>query len=817
MRMKIKNKTLLLAVCLSLVACGEEPSVSNKENESSNIEESSSLKESSTVKESSSPFESTIPNISTPEASTPEVSVPSTSTPDVSVPSTSTPEVSTPDVSVPGASTPEASTPDISVPSTSTPEVSSPSISDGPIVDGELNVTLHGYSFESAYFQWEQYSNATSYNVYCDNKLIDSQLIRKYPTYYRVDIVGLSAKEHIIDIVPVYNTTEILQAKETYKVTPMAHVREGFAFVNGTSNGAYNGDGTLKDNALVFYVDNNNKDSIKATITSSSKGATTECVGVQNILNVVKKGYETRPINFRFIGNITDLATMEGGDLLIDTNKTSYGITFEGIGTDTTFNGFGLRIKNAANIEVRNIGFMNCNSNEGDNVGLQQSNNHVWVHNCDFFYGDAGSDADQAKGDGALDTKTSAYVTHSFNHFFDTGKSNLQGMKNETTENYITYHHNYYDHSDSRHPRVRTCSVHTYNNYFTGIAKYGIGATMGSSIFVENNYFENTNNPMLSSLQGTDALGDGTFSGENGGLIKSYGNRYVGTTSTPITYQKNNTSFDCYEATSRNEIIPNTVKTLVGGTTYNNFDTSSIMYSYNVEIAIQAKETTMSYAGRVQGGDFKWTFTDADNSDYNVNQNLKKALSSYVGYIPTYLTSNPANPDNNEENQDSSGSNNESPLPDDSDSSTPSLPTSNLALTFASLNSESFTSNIVIDSVYSLLAAADKKMTIANETVTVNGVTYTKVLKLEGKGNTTYRSIKIKLEAGATIKVVAKNNSTSERKLGLLDAEGNEIQSFAAPTGGANTLTYTVSKAGTYYITSLNSGINVYGIIIEYN
>ena len=597
----------------------------------------------------------------------------------------------------------------------------------------------------------------------------------------------------------------------------MAHVREGFAFVNGTSNGAYNGDGTLKDNALVFYVDNNNKDSIKATITSSSKGATTECVGVQNILNVVKKGYETRPINFRFIGNITDLATMEGGDLLIDTNKTSYGITFEGIGTDTTFNGFGLRIKNAANIEVRNIGFMNCNSNEGDNVGLQQSNNHVWVHNCDFFYGDAGSDADQAKGDGALDTKTSAYVTHSFNHFFDTGKSNLQGMKNETTENYITYHHNYYDHSDSRHPRVRTCSVHTYNNYFTGIAKYGIGATMGSSIFVENNYFENTNNPMLSSLQGTDALGDGTFSGENGGLIKSYGNRYVGTTSTPITYQKNNTSFDCYEATSRNEIIPNTVKTLVGGTTYNNFDTSSIMYSYNVEIAIQAKETTMSYAGRVQGGDFKWTFTDADNSDYNVNQNLKKALSSYVGYIPTYLTSNPANPDNNEENQDSSGSNNESPLPDDSDSSTPSLPTSNLALTFASLNSESFTSNIVIDSVYSLLAAADKKMTIANETVTVNGVTYTKVLKLEGKGNTTYRSIKIKLEAGATIKVVAKNNSTSERKLGLLDAEGNEIQSFAAPTGGANTLTYTVSKAGTYYITSLNSGINVYGIIIEYN
>ena len=58
--------------------------------------------------------------------------------------------------------------------------------------------------------------------------------------------------------------------------------------------------------------------------------------------------------------------------------------------------------------------------------GLQQGNDHIWVHNCDFFYGHAGSDADQVKGDGALDTKTSTYVTHSYNHFWDNGKCNLQ-------------------------------------------------------------------------------------------------------------------------------------------------------------------------------------------------------------------------------------------------------------------------------------------------------------------------------------------------------------------------------------------------------
>ena len=49
----------------------------------------------------------------------------------------------------------------------------------------------------------------------------------------------------------------------------------------------------------------------------------------------------------------------------------------------------------------------------------------------------------------------------------------LCGMKSESGPNYITYHHNWFDHSDSRHARVRTMSVHMYNNYYDGNAKYG--------------------------------------------------------------------------------------------------------------------------------------------------------------------------------------------------------------------------------------------------------------------------------------------------------------------------------------------------------
>ena len=492
----------------------------------------------------------------------------------------------------------------------------------------KINLTLKGASFEVAYCEWEPYPAATSYNVYCDGKLIDKELIRNYNSYFRADIVGITAEEHLIKVAPIVGGNEIDGAYASFKVTPASHVREGFGFVNGTSSGAYNDDGTLKSDARVIYVTNDTKDTVTLKI-QTGKSTYQDMVGVQNILTGLKKGYETKPVCFRFIGNITDPAVLEKGDILVDGgNKFKAGITLEGIGNDATFNGFGLRIKSISNVEVRNIGFMNCDSDEGDSISLQQDNDHIWIHNCDIFYGQAGSDADQDKGDGALDVKKSSYVTLSYNHYFDTGKSNLQGMKDETEENYISYHHNWYDHSDSRHPRVRTCTVHVYNNYYTGIAKYAVGSTMGSSIFVENNYFENCKNVMLSSLQGTDALGDGTFSGENGGIIKAFGNIMIGCNDS-ITYSENNKSFDYYDASSKDEVVPSTVKTLVGGTTYNNFDTSSSMYKYTLLSAEDVKENVTLYAGRLQGGDFKWTFTDADKTSYEVNAALKAALLAY--------------------------------------------------------------------------------------------------------------------------------------------------------------------------------------------
>ena len=276
------------------------------------------------------------------------------------------------------------------------------------------------------------------------------------------------------------------ESNETGLLTVTAHDRTGFAFNGEKVPGAYKTDGTPKDNAVILYITQNTKNTISLDVNGANANP---CVGLQTILEGFKKGKDNRPLIVRLIGQITYPEYLDGGDIVIenDNNASSY-ITFEGVGDDAVADGWGIRVKNASNVEIRNIGLMNTDSDEGDDIGLQQNNDHIWVHHCDLFYGAPGGDADQAKGDGAMDCKRSTYVTFSYNHFWDTGKSNLLGLSEDTNEGlFITYHHNWYDHSDSRHPRVRFYSAHVYNNYYDGISKYGVVSNEGLSVFVEAN------------------------------------------------------------------------------------------------------------------------------------------------------------------------------------------------------------------------------------------------------------------------------------------------------------------------------------------
>ena len=486
---------------------------------------------------------------------------------------------------------------------------------------GVVQITEAKAWLESAYLKWVPFEGASSYNVYIDDKKIDTQLIRQYASYFRADVLGLKAGTYSIKVVPVNaEGKEMAGANTATNLVVKSHNREGFAHFNFEGIGAYNNDGTLKPDAKVLYITASTAKTVSTDVIVGSKNKKVNAKGFQAIINAYQKGYDTTPIAFRIIGKVSlaDLdgisSSSEGIQIKGKSGYSTMNMTFEGVGDDATVYGFGFLVRNSKSVEFRNFAIMRCLD---DAMSLDTQNSNIWIHHMDLFYGKKGSAAAQAKGDGTVDIKgNSKYVTVAFNHFWDNGKSSMCGMKSETGENWITYHHNWFDHSDSRHARVRTMTVHMYNNYYQHCDVYGIGATSGSNIFMESNYFEAVKRPIMSSLQGTDIKGSkGTFSGENGGMIKSYGNVFVDKPSgfSYITYADNPASFDAYEVAKPSDQLPASVKTLVGGTCYNNFDTNpDVMYSHTADNAVDVPSIIEGFygAGRLNHGDIHFDIPD---------------------------------------------------------------------------------------------------------------------------------------------------------------------------------------------------------------
>lgn len=502
---------------------------------------------------------------------------------------------------------------------------------------------------ESAYLKWAPFEGASSYNVYVDDKKIDAQLVRQYKSYYRADVLGLKEGTYSVKVVPVNaEGKEIAGANTASNLVVKSYNREGFAHFKYAGVGAYNNDGTLKAGAKVLYITAKTAKTVSTTVNTGKQETIT---GLQSIIDAYSKGKDKTPIAFRIIGkvNLSDLDHISSSAEGLQVKGAMMNMTFEGVGDDATVYGFGFLLREAESVEFRNFAIMRCLD---DAMSLDTKNSHVWIHNMDLFYGKKGSAADQAKGDGTVDIKgDSKYVTVAYNRFWDNGKASMCGMKSETGENWITYHHNWFDHSDSRMARVRTMSVHMYNNYYQHNDVYGIGATSGSSIFMESNYFDAVKRPIMSSLQGTGAKGDGTFSGEKGGLIKAYGNVFANKPAnfSYIPYAENNTSFDAYEVSNPSEQVPTSVKTLVGGTSYNNFDTNpSLMYAYAADKAEDVPSIVEGFygAGRLNHGDIDFVIPDetvVTNGHQQPLPALASLLDSYTsGVVKVFGESNAA-------------------------------------------------------------------------------------------------------------------------------------------------------------------------------
>ena len=516
-----------------------------------------------------------------------------------------------------------------------------------------LTLTEQSGWLESAYVEWQPVKNAEGYVAYVKEasasddayEKLDDTLIRQYADYWRADALGLKEGSYVMKVTAVLKDGKTV-SESTSSLEVEKYDRRGFAFSENskfqTGSGAYNDDGTLKKNAQVIYVTPETAKTCTAVVNGK------EVTGFQSILDAKQSAgtKDTSPLDFRIVGCVTadDVdhfsSSAEGIQLKGKSAYTEMNITIEGVGEDAAVQGFGFLVRNSGNVEFRNFAVM---AFMDDGISLDTKNCNIWVHNMDIFYGSTGGDSDQAKGDGSVDIKgASTNVTVSYVHFWDSGKCSLCGMS-DSAEFLVTYHHNWFDHSDSRHPRIRVASVHIYNNYFDGNAKYGVGTTKGSSAFVEANYYRNCKNPMMSSMQGTDALGQGTFSGENGGMIKAYNNITVGASSLIYansdagTAKADAVSFDAYLASSREETVPSSYKTVAGATTYNNFDTSS---AYDLGVAEEdiddpqdVPSIVTKYAGRMNGGDFDWTFQESDDTNYSVDTALKAKVVNYKSSV----------------------------------------------------------------------------------------------------------------------------------------------------------------------------------------
>ncbi|MFA9440217.1 polysaccharide lyase family 1 protein [Uliginosibacterium sp. sgz301328] len=184
----------------------------------------------------------------------------------------------------------------------------------------------------------------------------------------------------------------------------------------------------------------------------------------------------------------------------------------------------------------------------------------VWIDHCTFNDGDRPDklyppvfpyphnqvEQKVQHHDGLVDiTNGGDFVTLSYNLFKDHDKTSLIGgsdsNKLDPGKLSTTYHHNWFDNSGQRLPRVRFGKVHTYNNYITGdssgapdpkltdaqnhekaikehgdnnIFRSGFGIGKDSRIYSENNYFEIKNSDPIYAVAiqgGTVFFDDGSW------------------------------------------------------------------------------------------------------------------------------------------------------------------------------------------------------------------------------------------------------------------------------------------------------------------
>lgn len=218
---------------------------------------------------------------------------------------------------------------------------------------------------------------------------------------------------------------------------------------------------------------------------------------------------------------------------MVLTIKNGANITIEGVGKTGELQNIGLNIRDYTNVIVRNL---TIHEVLYPNDALTLDNvQHGWVDRCEL-YSKIGSGVTVDTYDGLLDIKKgSSYITISWNYLHHhmkcslIGHSDNTGQQEEDSKIRVTYHHNWFSHTDGRNPSLRFGAAHLFNNYFEEITDYGVAARDGAHVKAENNVWFNVKLPMSTDKFPVDGL-------PNGYICES-GNVLSGTTGQKVISQ----------------------------------------------------------------------------------------------------------------------------------------------------------------------------------------------------------------------------------------------------------------------------------------
>lgn len=509
-------------------------------------------------------------------------------------------------------------------------------IKQASIQEGGVKIVSADGWFESGFVIWEPFADASSYSVYYKEMggkyaKIDSELIRKSGSQYRADILGLKKGDYQFKVVPLIGGKEADgKASETDLVAVGAFDRSGYAHFNYTEGiGAYKDDGTLKDDAIVVYVTDENKDNVTIPgyesvgkgigwilnnnqYSSSSSNTYTADASKKGIFAVTKE----HPVVIRFIGKVTSPegltaynSTDNGGSVgdngHLARMKNAQNLTLEGVGDDAQIYGWGFHFicsdnKYGKSFEARNllfddypedaIGMEGVQASSSVTSDLSASVERCWVHHCSFKQGYCANPAesDKKEGDGSCDFKRGQYYTLSYCYFEYGHKTNLIGASDASLQFNITFHHNIWKNCASRVPLLRNSNFHFYNNYVFGDVtdpdaslSYIASCRANSYRFSEHNYFDGCKNVCETT---------------SGGVSKSYGDIYY------ACFGTNNAVI----AKTRDEAVSNNCQFQARNINYSKFDTDATLFYYDaskkqtkayITDAVTARKECLMYSG----------------------------------------------------------------------------------------------------------------------------------------------------------------------------------------------------------------------------